>query len=101
VHFEPIFCQQKISNPKHSFVIFAAKILYKKCSREMLMPLTPTPVQAARKMLVKLAPDQLQSISSMLNAQIFCTKVVFRQLFSGYMYVEKAAKTTFVRKICT
>jgi len=29
--------------------------------------------------------------------QIFCTKVVS----AAYMYIEKAAKTTFVQKICT
>jgi hypothetical protein len=27
--------------PKHSFVIFGAKILYEKCMRKMLMKLTP------------------------------------------------------------
>jgi len=31
----------KISNPKHSFVVFVAKILYKKRARKMLMKLTP------------------------------------------------------------
>ncbi len=31
---------------------------------------------------------------------IFCTNM-FWQLLSSYMYVAKAAKTTFVRKICT
>jgi len=36
----PIFWRQKISNPKHSFVIFGAKILYKKCASKMLMKLT-------------------------------------------------------------
>jgi len=41
-HFGPIFLCQKISNPKHSFVIFGAKILYEKCARKMLMKLTPT-----------------------------------------------------------
>jgi len=35
------FWHQKISNPKHSFVIFGAKILYKKRARKMLMKLTP------------------------------------------------------------
>jgi len=34
------FWRQKISNPKHSFVIFGAKILYKKCMRKTLMKLT-------------------------------------------------------------
>ncbi len=33
-------------------------------------------------------------------ARVFCTNVVW-QLFSSYMYIEKAAKTMFVRKICT
>ena len=40
-----LFCQyfgaKKISNPKHSFVIFGPKIWYKKCARKMLMKLTP------------------------------------------------------------
>jgi len=31
----------KISNPKASFVIFGAKILYKKCARNLLMKSTP------------------------------------------------------------
>jgi len=31
----------------------------------------------------------------------FFVRTLFRQLFSSYMYVEKAAKTTFVQKICT
>jgi hypothetical protein len=39
--FWPIFCRQKISNPKHSFVIFGAKIWCKKCKRTMLAKLTP------------------------------------------------------------
>jgi len=30
---------KKISNPKHSFLIFGTKILYKKCALEMLMKL--------------------------------------------------------------
>jgi len=40
------------------------------------------------------------SISSTLNAQIFCTNVVLAA-FSSYMYVVKAAETTFVWKIRT
>jgi len=36
----------------------------------------------------------------MLNAQIFC-KALFRQLFSGYMYIGKAAEMKCVQKICT
>jgi len=39
--FSPIFWRQKISNPKHGFVIFGTKILYKKCARKMLMKSTP------------------------------------------------------------
>jgi len=39
--FLPIFWHQKISNPKHSFVIFGAKILYKKHEHKMLMKSTP------------------------------------------------------------
>jgi len=31
-----------VSNPKPSFVIFGAKILYKKRARKMLMKLTPS-----------------------------------------------------------
>jgi len=31
----------------------------------------------------------------------FSVQALFQQLFSSYMYVEKAAKTTFIRKICT
>ncbi len=31
----------KISNPKHTFVIFGAKILYKKCACRMFKKLTP------------------------------------------------------------
>jgi len=41
----------------------------------------------------------LPSISSTLNAGIFCTNNVLA-VFSSYMYIAKAAKTTFVRKIC-
>ncbi len=40
------------------------------------------------------------SISSKFNAQIFCTNVISAAL-SSYMYVVKAAKTTFIQKICT
>jgi len=36
-YFTPIFWRQKISNPKHSFVIFGAKILHEKHARIMLM----------------------------------------------------------------
>jgi hypothetical protein len=39
--FHMKFWRQKISNPKHSFVIFGIKILYKKCVRKKLMKLTP------------------------------------------------------------
>ncbi len=38
--FLPIFWCQKISNPKHSFVIFGAKILWEKCASKTLMKLT-------------------------------------------------------------
>ncbi len=31
----------KISNPKHSFVIFGANISYEKCAHKTLMKLTP------------------------------------------------------------
>jgi len=41
--------------------------------------------------------QQLPSISSTLNAQIFCMNVVSAAFFS-YMYIVKAAKTTFVRE---
>jgi hypothetical protein len=34
-----VFWRQKISNPKHSFVIFNAKISYKKLARKRLMKL--------------------------------------------------------------
>jgi len=40
----PFLCKifgAKTSNPKHSFVIFGTKILYKKCACKMLMKLTP------------------------------------------------------------
>jgi len=30
----------------------------------------------------------------------FFVRTLFWQLFSSYMYVEKAAETTFVQKIC-
>ena len=44
--YASIFCvkfwHQKISNPKHSFAIFGAKISYKKHVRKTLMILTPT-----------------------------------------------------------
>ncbi len=44
-HFTCAFFVQifgkEISNPKHRFVIFGAKILYKKCTRRTLMKLTP------------------------------------------------------------
>jgi hypothetical protein len=39
----------------------------------------------------------LPSISSSLNPRFF-VPTSFWQLFSSYMYVEKAAKMTFVRK---
>jgi len=38
--FLPIFWHLNISNPKQNFVIFGAKILYKKCTRKKLMKLT-------------------------------------------------------------
>jgi len=38
----------KTSNPKHSFVIFGAKILYKKCVRKTLMKLTPELLKISR-----------------------------------------------------
>jgi hypothetical protein len=47
------FWCQKISNPKHSFVIFGAKILYEKCVRKTLMKLTPG--QMSKK---KIPPSQ-------------------------------------------
>ncbi len=31
----------------------------------------------------------------------FCVQTLFWQLFSSYMYIEKSAKMTYVRKICT
>ncbi len=31
----------------------------------------------------------------------FFVRMLFWQLFSSYMYIEKAAKTTFIQKICT
>jgi len=40
VLFALIFFRKKISNPKHSFVIFGAKILYEKLAHIMLMKLT-------------------------------------------------------------
>ncbi len=39
--FLPIFWCQKISNPKHSFEYFCAKILLKKLACKMLMKFTP------------------------------------------------------------
>jgi len=39
-HFAPIFWCQKISNPKHSFVIFGTQILHKICTNKTLMKLT-------------------------------------------------------------
>ncbi len=42
----------------------------------------------------------LESNSPTLNAPIF-VRTLFQHLFSSYMYVVKAAKMTFVRKICT
>jgi len=42
VHFFlPIFWCQKISNPKHSYVIIWRQIIGKKSRRKMLMKLTP------------------------------------------------------------
>jgi hypothetical protein len=38
-HFALIFWRQKILYPNHSFVIFGAKILYKKCTSKVLMKL--------------------------------------------------------------
>jgi len=38
--FRRYFGAKKISNPKHSFVIFGAKILYEKLKRKTLMKLT-------------------------------------------------------------
>jgi len=49
--FLPIFWSQKISNPKHSFVIFGAKILYKKCVRKTLMKSTPGSVSLKEEIL--------------------------------------------------
>jgi hypothetical protein len=40
------------------------------------------------------------SISSTLNARIFCTNIILAA-FSSYIDVEKAAETTVIRKICT
>jgi len=40
-HFALIFWRQKILYPNHSFVIFGAKILYKKCMSKVLMKLFP------------------------------------------------------------
>ncbi len=40
---------------------------------------------------------QQESISSTFCLQIFRTNIVL----AAYIYVEEAAKTTFVRKICT
>jgi len=39
--YKRTFFGAKTSNPKHSFVIFGTKILYKKCARKTLMKLTP------------------------------------------------------------
>jgi hypothetical protein len=38
--FSPIFWRQKISNPKHSYVIFWCQNIGKQSSRKMLMKLT-------------------------------------------------------------
>jgi hypothetical protein len=38
--FLPIFCCQKILNPKYSFLIFGAKFVYEKRMRKTLMKLT-------------------------------------------------------------
>jgi len=40
-HFSNKIFGAKISNPKHRFVIFGAKLLYEQCPRRMLMKLTP------------------------------------------------------------
>jgi len=36
-------------------------------------------------------------ISSMLNLRVFCTNIV-TAAFSSYIYIEKAAKMSFVQK---
>jgi len=38
-----------MSNPKHSFVIFGAKFLYKKLEHKTLMKLTPGEAKSLRK----------------------------------------------------
>ncbi len=40
------------------------------------------------------------SISSTLNARVFCTNIILAA-FSSYMYLEKAAEKSFVQKNCT
>jgi len=43
----------KISNPKASFVVFGAKILYEKCARNLMMKLTPDRNDEDKKRLSK------------------------------------------------
>jgi len=54
----------KISNPKASFVVFGAKILYKKCACKMLMKLTPDHCQRKRRL------DEILSRQSGWNAHL-------------------------------
>ncbi len=51
---------------------------------------------AARKMLEKSTP--VVNFINILHTN-FVVQTLFRQLFSNYMYVEKAGKTTFVDKV--
>ncbi len=53
----------------------------------IIMLLGSTRAKAVSKMLMKLTP--------------FLYEHCFGSFFSSYMYIEKAAKTTLVRKICT
>jgi hypothetical protein len=65
--FRAKFWRQKVSKPKQSFVIFGAKISYKKQTSKMLMKLTP-----GLKVLVKLNPVGKQN-----NFHMHCATITF------------------------
>ncbi len=70
-HFAPIFLHQKMSNPKHSFVIFCAKISYQKSACIILMKLMAAGSTRTLTLPGAHLSQALSQIPFSINCQIF------------------------------
>jgi len=76
------------NNIKQLILFFVIELSGGHCTEMIILRSLLTTFKASNKFL--------ESISSTFYAQIFCTYVVL----AAYKYVERAAETTFVQKIC-